>query len=151
MPTATITQQTAIHWNDQYLLGYAPMDAIHEEFVQIVEKLQLAEDSELPFLLNALETHTQSHFEMENALMTDTKFPARDCHIDEHAAVLKSIKDVKPLLANGNFDVCRRLANELASWFPGHADYLDSALAHWMCKQNFGGKPVVIRRNMDLR
>ncbi|MDO8769252.1 MAG: hemerythrin domain-containing protein [Burkholderiaceae bacterium] len=151
MPSATITQQTAIRWNDKYLLGYAPMDEIHEEFVQIVKQLQLAGDSELPILLAVLETHTRSHFEMENALMNETKFPARDCHIDEHAAVLKSIEDVKPLVASGNFDVCRRLANELATWFPGHADYLDSALSHWMCKKSFGGKPVVIRRSIDLR
>ncbi|KWT98735.1 hypothetical protein APY03_0047 [Variovorax sp. WDL1] len=27
-----------------------------------------------------------------------------------------------------------------------HADYLDSALAAWMCKQQFGGKPVVLHR-----
>jgi hemerythrin len=41
----------------------------------------------------------------------------------------------------------QRLAAELVRWFPGHADYLDSALAHWMCKQRLGGKPVIIRRN----
>jgi hypothetical protein len=44
--------------------------------------------------------------------------------------------------------VCRRLGSELAAWFPGHADYLDSALAHWMCKRTLGGKPVVLRRNI---
>ena len=32
-------------------------------------------------------------------------------------------------------------------WFPGHADYLDSALSHWMFKRRFGGKPMVLRRD----
>ena len=39
-------------------------------------------------------------------------------------------------------------AEHLLAWFPGHADYLDSALAHWMCKQRLGGKPVVLRRGV---
>ena len=39
------------------------------------------------------------------------------------------------------------LAQALADWFPGHATYLDSALAHWMFHRRFGGKPVVIHRS----
>ena len=81
----------------------------------------------------------------------ETDFPARECHIDEHAAVMRSVEKVRELLAQGQCGPCRRLADELARWFPGHADYLDSALAHWMCKKRLGGKPVVIRRALPLR
>jgi hemerythrin len=42
----------------------------------------------------------------------------------------------------------RRFAEELTRWFPGHADYLDSALAAWMVKRRHGGKPVVLRRQI---
>ena len=80
--------------------------------------------------------------------MEETQFPARECHIDEHAQVMHSIVQVQQLLAQGQVEVCRRLARELASWFPGHADYLDSALAHWMCTQRLGGQPVAIRRTL---
>jgi hemerythrin len=44
--------------------------------------------------------------------------------------------------------VGRSFLQELARWFPGHADYLDSALAAWMCKRQFGGKPVVLQRSV---
>ena len=44
--------------------------------------------------------------------------------------------------------LARGMPPELAEWFPGHATHLDSALSHWMSKQNFGGKPVVLRRNI---
>ena len=71
--------------------------------------------------------------------------------MNEHAAVLKSVREVQELLALGDTGVCRRLARELANWFPGHADYLDSALAHWMCQQRLGGKPVVIRRDLTIQ
>ena len=52
------------------------------------------------------------------------------------------------MLTQGDTSAVLRLSKALMDWFPGHADYLDSALAHWMCKQRLGGKPVVIRRSI---
>lgn len=138
----------AIRWNDSLLLGYTPMDLVHQEFVQCVANLQQARLDDLPACLDALALHLKAHFDEEDRWMEETQFPARGCHIDEHAAVLQSVHQVQALLAQGDVAVCRRLAEELARWFPGHADYLDSALAHWLCKQRLGGKPVVIRRNL---
>jgi hemerythrin len=83
--------------------------------------------------------------------MRETDFPARDCHIDEHAAVLKSSGEVLALALNGNTSEPRRFVEELARWFPGHATYLDSALAAWMCKRQYGGKPVVLHRQPAAR
>lgn len=133
-------------WRDNFDLGFDPMDAIHREFVDLVAAVQAAPDHELVARLAALASHCASHFDEENKWMIDTDFPPRDCHIDEHNAVLNSIRQVQDLLIEGDTANCRRLAGELAKWFPGHADYLDSALAHWMCKRRFGGKPVVFRR-----
>ena len=50
-------------------------------------------------------------------------------------------------LADGNFGVVRELAQALMDWFPGHADYMDSALALWMVKRSHGGAPLVFRRD----
>ena len=138
-------------WSDAFLLGYVPMDEIHEEFVDIVGRLQAAEDAALPALMDELARHLQQHFEQENQWMEESDFPPRGCHIDEHAAVLKSVAEVREELAEGNTELCRDLVAHLAEWFPGHADHLDSALAHWMSKLRFGGKPVVLRRNVTLR
>jgi hemerythrin-like metal-binding protein len=140
-------QAAQLDWNDSFVLGFGPMDAIHREFVDLVAAVQLAPDEELVDRLAALATHCQQHFEEENRWMIETDFPPRDCHIDEHNAVLQSVRDVQALLAQGDIDNCRRLTEALAGWFPGHADHLDSALAHWMCKRRFGGKPVVFRRD----
>lgn len=140
-----------MQWQDSLLLGYTPMDAVHEEFVHCVAALQRGTDADFANLMAELERHAVEHFEQEDRWMESTEFPARECHINEHAAVLKSVRDVRALVAQGDFSECRRLADALADWFPGHADYLDSALAHWMCKRTHGGKPVVIRRNLDLR
>ena len=140
--TATLT------WGDALLMGHGPMDEIHEEFVQLAGQLETASDAKLPELLQAMETHLQHHFAEEDQWMLSTNFPPRDCHIDEHAAVLKSVAEVREKLAEGNVALCRDLTKALVDWFPGHATHLDSALAHWLSKQRFGGKPVVIRRNI---
>ena len=42
------------------------------------------------------------------------------------------------------------LAQSLADWFPGHADYLDSALVQWMVKKQLGAIPVVVRKNLKF-
>lgn len=82
--------------------------------------------------------------------MLDTGFPAAQCHIDEHAAVLKSVEQVLALLREGRDPaIARSLAEELARWFPGHADYMDAPLSQWMVKRRHGGAPVVIKRNVS--
>ena len=139
-----------LQWSDSLLLGYGPMDEVHREFVDTVQALQTAQDADLPGCLEALVAHARSHFEAEDLWMVETDFPARACHIEEHAAVMASVEQVQQLVAQGNIAECRRLADELARWFPGHADYLDSALAHWICKQRLGGTPVVLRRDLGL-
>ena len=135
-------------WGDELLMGPGPMDEIHDEFVQLLGQLQTADDAQLPELLQKMEVHLKHHFAEEDQWMLSTNFPPRDCHIDEHAAVLKSVDEVRTKLAEGNVTLCRDLTKALVDWFPGHATHLDSALAHWLSKQRFGGKPVVIRRNI---
>lgn len=143
----------ALRWSDKFLLGYTPMDHTHEEFVACVAALQAATDAELPACLDALAAHCVAHFQQEEQWMAGTGFPAAQCHADEHAAVLKSVREVQamwddPAQAERAHVVARNLSQALADWFPGHADYLDAALSQWMCKRSLGGTPVVLRRGV---
>lgn len=134
-------------WHDGYLLGYAPMDATHREFVACVAALQSADDGALAERLAAFERHALAHFAEEAEWMTKTAFPAKDCHVDEHAAVLTSVREVRRILEQGGRPaVARGLTQALADWFPGHADFMDAALSHWLSKRAHGGAPVVLRR-----
>lgn len=90
----------ALEWNDRYLLGFAPMDETHEEFVDLVGRMQLAPNEALSSLLDTFAAHASKHFEMENQWMTDTDFSARGCHMDAHAAVVKSVEEVRELLSH---------------------------------------------------
>lgn len=127
-------------------LGYAPMDSIHAEFDELLTQANAPGDKDWPVLLEKIDTHLRHHFAEEDRWMRETDFPPGDCHVDEHAAVLKSSGEVLALAREGNMNAAPSFVAELARWFPGHADYLDSALAAWMCKRQFGGKPVVLHR-----
>lgn len=146
----TPPNRASFTWSDARLLGFKPMDDIHEEFYRVVQTLLLSDADTMLAALEAFEQHAVEHFHEEDEWMRNTGFPPRDCHMDEHAAVLASTREVKALLQSGQrgVDLAHDFALYLFEWFPGHADYLDSALAAWMSKQHYGGKPVVLRRQL---
>ncbi len=137
-------------WSDARLLGFAPMDRTHEEFYRVAFDLLTTDDARAAPAIAAFEAHAVEHFELEERWMRETGFPARDCHADEHAAVLASVREVRAEVEAGRAGAAllHRLAEQLFAWFPGHADYLDSALAAWMSKRVLGGQPVVLRRSL---
>jgi hemerythrin len=147
----SMSQAEKFGWTDTYLLGYGPMDSIHREFVEIVNALLTCDDADFAAHLDTFARHAEAHFAEEDAWMERTDFPPKDCHIQEHAAVMESVRKVIEVVRQGDVAEGRRLAAALADWFPGHAFHLDSALSHWMVKRSHGGKPVVLRRNVLAR
>jgi hemerythrin len=141
---------SSMAWSDARLLGFTPMDDVHEEFYSIALRLVVCTDDTAAAAMAAFEEHAISHFNQEDEWMRSTDFPPRDCHMDEHAAALRTVAQLREALASGqaNAEVIRDFGMYLFEWFPGHADYLDSALAAWMTKRSMGGKPVVLRRNV---
>jgi hemerythrin len=149
--SAPDTSSAKFVWTDAYALGYPQMDDTHHEFVATVNAMLVASDADFAKALDAFADHAKRHFDQEAEWMTKTNFPAAECHIDEHNAVMKSVLEVQELVKNGHensLKIGHSLAEELVKWFPGHADYLDSALSQWMTKKTLGGAPVVIRRNI---
>jgi len=145
------TDNVGLEWCDKLKLGYEPMDETHEEFVGIVNQMLTCADRSLKHHLAQFAVHAEAHFAQELVWMRTTGFPSMDCHVREHDAVMQSVREVQSLLESGEPpDIARRLAAELAHWFPAHADYLDAALAQWIVKRRYGGAPVVLRRDMQF-
>ena len=135
-----------IEWQEDFLVGHDDIDKEHRTFVRLIQQLETCPDTEVLQNLEELISGTEKHFSLEDRLMIDKNFPPRDCHIEEHQAVLKSGYDVLDLVKKGKYEVARRYAHELAKWFPAHAAQLDSALTHWITKQRYGAKPIVLKR-----
>ncbi|WP_455281148.1 bacteriohemerythrin [Cupriavidus necator] len=138
-----------MYWHDGLLIGHSAIDDEHRRFAALIQSLREAPVERLAEMLEELLQLARAHFLHEDSLMETTAFPPRKCHIGEHKAVLASISGVQARLVRGEVAVARRLAEELARWFPAHVQHLDSALAHWICKQQVGAKPVVLRRNLE--
>ena len=136
-------------WSDVWLTGFGPLDDTHREFVEVAAALRDGPGTALPAALDAFERHAREHFGQEDRWMRETAFPAAACHIDEHAAVMATVDELRDHLRRGG-DVAelRRFGAELARWFVGHAAHLDSALAHWMYARQGVGKPLVLRREV---
>jgi hemerythrin len=131
------------------LLGYAPLDAVHTEFEALLQSANASEPSQLLAALKQVHEHLVDHFAQEDRWMQETGFPAQECHMEEHARVLASAAQVVEQVQSGQFDIGFHFVDALVDWFPGHADYLDSALAIWMCKRRFGARPVVVHPRME--
>lgn len=137
-------------WSDARLLGFGPMDETHKEFYEVALRMLTCEGENALAAVREFEAHAIKHFSQEEEWMRSSQFPPSDCHVEEHAAVLKSTIEVRHALeaGSGNENLARDFAMHLLHWFPGHADYLDSALSAWMSKHRHGGKPVVLRRKL---
>ena len=132
-------------WRDDYALGHDAMDGTHREFVACVDTLLRAEDNALAAALDAFAEHARRHFAEEDLAMQQTTYGSAGCHVDEHAAVLKSVDEVRAALAQGHTEVVHAFARALADWFPEHARVMDMGLARWLVQRRLGGSPVVIR------
>ena len=133
-------------WQATFALGFGEMDDTHREFVDLVDTLLTCGDDAVDAALQALAAHLERHFEEERQWMLRTAFPSAQCHLDEHAAVLKSLGEVEAVVREGRLEVARAFARALAGWFPEHTQAMDMGLAKWMVKQRLGGEPLLIRR-----
>jgi hemerythrin len=103
------------------VLGHGPMDSIHAEFDELLNAALASPADAFHAHLTRLIAHLRSHFGDEDDWMQATGFPPKDCHMAEHAAVLRSAGEVAPLVASGQVALGRSFVRELAGWFPGHA------------------------------
>lgn len=133
------------YWDDNLLVGQGQMDDEHKEFVTLIEALLHAPDHAASGCLDVVIHHATHHFAEEDRWMSELDFPARQCHMDEHAAVLRSASAIRRRLSAGDHRAARSFAQQLAAWFPAHVQYLDSALATWICKLTWDAKPLVFR------
>ena len=122
---------TIIEWDDaSYLLGVDIMDDTHKDFVNLVNQLSLAVDSEFASLFRQLIAHTEVHFQQEENFMIESKFPAFSEHKDEHQRILGEMNQFLKRVDKGLIVFGRNyIKDRLPDWFRLHASTMDSALA----------------------
>jgi hemerythrin-like metal-binding protein len=126
--------------------GDAGIDDDHEELFALAAGVATGPDEQVEPAFLALQARFAEHFAREDALMADEDFSSRQCHLDEHAAVLQSFEQTAALLRKGQRESARRMAKALADWLPEHIDALDRHLAKRLFHRRTGGAPVLFHR-----
>jgi hemerythrin-like metal-binding protein len=116
-------------WSDALSLDLAAMDDTHREFVALLAEVAEAPDGRLLAAWAALVAHTDEHFGQEDRWMQAARFASGNCHSTQHQVVLNVMREGLALGLAGKLEAIRRLAHELAIWFPQHAQSMDAALA----------------------
>lgn len=129
-------------------LGDPVLDREHAELQRLIDALRAAPGSQALAALDALKAHAASHFALEDGDLRRLGGANATCHLDEHAAVLRSLDEVRAVLERPQppADLIGRLATELSRWLPEHVQAMDAAIASVRVKERFGGVPVQISR-----
>ena len=69
-------------------LHVAPMDAKHEEFLLLLQKMQSSSKEDFLPLFKQMITHTQEHFAFEESIMNEYNFYDKHEHFSEHKNLL---------------------------------------------------------------
>jgi len=126
--------------------GYGSIDDDHDELLNLATEIIDLPDNQLPAAFDQLQASFAEHFSREDALMDAEDFSSKQCHLDEHAAVLQSFGQASALLEEGNFQPARHMAAQLIKWLPEHIDALDRQLAKFLFYRQTGGAPILLRR-----
>jgi hemerythrin-like metal-binding protein len=116
-------------WSDALSLSMPVMDDTHHEFVDLLAAAEDAADDALPKAWQTLIDPTAEHFAREDRWMVATGFAPGNCHATQHAVVRQVLRDGLEVPDPQRPAIIRRMAQELAQWFPQHAQSMDAALA----------------------
>lgn len=137
-------------------LGDALLDREHAELFRLVGTLLDASSDEAAMALDSLRTEMREHFGREDADLRRLGGNNAACHLDEHAAVLKSLDEVHLILGETATTpaTAQRLVSsfslELLRWLPEHVSEMDANLAAVRSKSRFGGVPVTMLRRRPV-
>ncbi|MCE4554446.1 hemerythrin domain-containing protein [Roseateles cellulosilyticus] len=127
-------------WTDNLVLNLPQLDTTHQEFVELLNAFGDALDTGADALptYQALLTHTEAHFAMEEDWMARCGFEPQNCHASQHAMVLNVMREALRYANELNDrEPLRILRTELAGWFPQHAEMMDAALVWTMEQRGF--------------
>ncbi|MEJ2620237.1 MAG: hemerythrin family protein [Candidatus Thiodiazotropha sp.] len=117
-------------FDNRFMLDVKQMDETHLEFVDLVNRLDVADKESFQSLFKILAEHTKAHFENEQLMMEQSGFPATSEHVSDHQRVLGELARFGKRVAAGSTTMARAYVREqLPHWFDLHVKTMDSALA----------------------
>jgi len=122
---------------DELKVGLESIDARHEEFWSLFEKLKASGDADFLSVFEEVVAHTKVHFAEEEADMVGAEYPNKYEHEQEHKKALEEMNYFMDKAKNGKLFFAKAYANErLGDWFRTHLLNMDSDFARVLRLKN---------------
>ncbi len=124
-------------WSADYELDIPQIDAQHKELVNMINTLyeSIREDHSSQTVnqtLNRLLRYVEVHFETEEALMRQRRYPGYDNHLLLHKYLRDKVLDLKKEQLQGREIATFELLNFLVDWLKNHIANADVAIARYI-------------------
>ena len=127
---------TDIIWDDSYRIGIEKIDEQHQGFFALFNELEQALEAEnteeaVTKTLDALFEYVQMHFDEEERLMLEQKYPALEEHVAVHVAFVKQIWGMLQV-CNDQQRFVIELLQMMKDWLVTHNTSMDILLGSYL-------------------
>ena len=134
---------TVIAWKDCYATGISVCDQEHQILVARINELYEAirnqeAGQKLPEIVDALVTYTAEHFQHEEQLMTDYRYPGLEEQLVEHAKLRARVAELRWQMEDGDTQVSMKLFNFLREWLLHHIVEIDMRYGGFLTEKGVG-------------
>jgi len=131
---------TKIQWNKELSVDVIAIDNQHKQLIDIANTLleavdQGADRAATDKAIKKLREYTVSHFNSEEALMAEVRYPDRGHHQAEHRKLKEEVKQFQRELYEKRTPAASTVLSFLKSWLLGHILTYDRKLARFIHDQ----------------
>ena len=116
-----------IKWDESLSVGYAEIDGHHKKLINIVGEVRSLLDLpqaeyrlKVGKILKKLSDYTVYHFNEEEKIMKQHRYPGLEEHASVHASFVKKLNESLPLMAGGDKKTAIEMYNFLSTWLVQH-------------------------------
>lgn len=122
-----------MEWSERFRLGHSGIDRDHKKLIALINQLSTAMSKRSGQqvsgkVLGELATYFQTHFAMEEQLMSAYNYPHSAEHKAEHAKFVSEVLELKARFDAGSVTLSISLLNFLRDWLANHILATDKAL-----------------------
>jgi hemerythrin len=123
-----------ITWDQSYSVKVAELDGHHQKLFFLLNTLHDAMragkgSSVIQSIVEELANYTHTHFQREEVLMEQTKYPGLDVHRAEHQKLMAKVSEYKAALDKGSGVNTSAVLEFLREWLAKHINRMDKAYA----------------------
>jgi hemerythrin len=121
-------------WDQSYSVKVAELDGHHQKLFFLLNTLHDAMragkgNSVIRAIVEELADYTHTHFQREEALMGQTKYPGLETHRIEHQKLMAKVGEYKAALDSGQNVNTTAVLEFLREWLAKHINRVDKAYA----------------------